>query len=156
MIFVTVGTQLPFDRLVAAVDRWAAAHAEPAFAQIGESAFRPRHMEWVRRLSVTDFQLKLREAQLVVSHAGIGVLLAALEARKPLIAMPRREALNEIRSDHQIATAQWLREVPGITVADDVEELAAALDAGAWTPPQPPAPEAPAELIAAIRSFIES
>ncbi|MGE5271165.1 MAG: hypothetical protein ACM3JG_16005 [Thiohalocapsa sp.] len=79
-----------------------------------------------------------------------------MEARKPLIAMPRREALNEIRSDHQIATAQWLREVPGVTVADDVEALAAALDAGAWTSPQSLAPEASAELIAAIRAFIEA
>ncbi len=37
MIFVTVGEQLPFDRLVRAVDEWAAASGKEVFAQIGNS-----------------------------------------------------------------------------------------------------------------------
>ena len=40
MIFVTVGSQLPFDRLVRAVDDWAAGNGgAAAFAQIGASSY---------------------------------------------------------------------------------------------------------------------
>ena len=42
MIFVTVGGQTPFDRLVRTVDNWALQHAcSDAFAQIGDTAWRP-------------------------------------------------------------------------------------------------------------------
>ena len=38
MIFVTVGSQLPFDRLTAAVDDWAATRPEvELFGQVGDT-----------------------------------------------------------------------------------------------------------------------
>lgn len=42
-IFVTVGTQLPFDRLVKAVEAWVGNHDVTAtsFAQIGATTFNP-------------------------------------------------------------------------------------------------------------------
>ena len=46
MIFVTVGTQLPFDRLIRAVDNWAkAAGRRDVFAQIGPASYRPLHID---------------------------------------------------------------------------------------------------------------
>src|SRR3954470_10768842 len=42
VIFATVGTQLPFDRLVGAVDRWAATRGDrDVFAQVGARTLRP-------------------------------------------------------------------------------------------------------------------
>ena len=42
MIFVTVGHQMPFDRLIAAVDAWAGARGRSdVFAQIGTTSLRP-------------------------------------------------------------------------------------------------------------------
>ena len=41
MIFVTVGYQMPFDRMVESIDRWAGRHPDAAiFAQIGPTEFR--------------------------------------------------------------------------------------------------------------------
>ena len=155
MIFVTVGTQLPFDRLVRAVDEWAGESAAPAvFAQIGETPYRPAHMEWAQYLPADQFRRRVAAASLIVSHAGMGNLLAALEAQKPLIVMPRRAALNEIRNDHQLATIKWLRQLPGVTVAEDVAELAATLRAGDWPAPEALRSEASPELLAAVRDFI--
>ena len=37
MIFVTVGTQLSFDRMVEVVDRWAGRSGAEVFAQVGPS-----------------------------------------------------------------------------------------------------------------------
>ena len=156
MIFVTVGTQLPFDRLVRAVDDWAGASGVTAvFAQIGDALYRPANLEWAPYLPADEFRRRLAAASLVVSHAGMGNLLAALEAQKPLIVMPRRAALNEIRNNHQVATAKWLRQMSGVRVAEDEAELAATLSAGDWPAPEAPRREASPELLAAIRDFIE-
>jgi exopolysaccharide biosynthesis glucuronosyltransferase PssE len=155
VIFVTVGTQLPFDRLVKAVDEWAGEIDAPAvFAQIGDSLYRPAHMEWAPFLPGVEFRRRIADARLVVSHAGMGNFLAAVEARKPLIVMPRRAALNEHRNDHQLATAKWLRRHAGVTVVEDKAELAAALRRGDWPTPDALPSEASPELLAAIREFI--
>ena len=53
MIFVTIGSMFPFDRLIRAMDDWAAAQPEPVelVAQIGEGSYRPAHMRWVPSLA---------------------------------------------------------------------------------------------------------
>jgi UDP-N-acetylglucosamine transferase subunit ALG13 len=156
VIFVTVGSQLPFDRLVKAVDAWAADRGEAAvFAQIGSSAYRPAHMDWAQYLPADAFRRKLVASSLVVSHAGMGNCLLALEAQKPILVMPRRLQLNETRNDHQLATARWLRQMPGVTVADDTEELIEALRRGEWQASGAMRSEASPELLAAVREFIE-
>jgi UDP-N-acetylglucosamine transferase subunit ALG13 len=128
MIFVTVGGQLPFDRLVHAVDRWAVNHPEEAvFAQIGASRNPPSQIEWKRFLTHTDFQTKARRADVIVAHAGMGSILTALELAKPIVVMPRRAHLGEHRNDHQSATVSHLVDY-GISVAADEEALADLLD----------------------------
>ena len=155
MIFVTVGTQQPFDRLVKTVDAWAGGSGETgAFAQIGSNAYRPAHMAWAEFLPVDAFRRKLEAASLIVSHAGVGNLLLALQAQKPIVMMPRRLQLNETRNDHQLATAKWLRQMAGVTVVDDTDQLVAALHRGDWQKPGPVRAEASPELLAAVREFI--
>ncbi len=156
MIFLTVGTQLPFDRLVKAVDDWAAGGTHEVFAQIGDSRYRPSHMEWVQYLPSDAFRGRIAAASLIVSHAGMGNLLAALGAQKPLLVMPRRAALQEIRNDHQLATANWLRQLPGVTVVDDEGGLDAALRRGDWQAPNAVRAEASPELLSAISDFINA
>lgn len=124
MIFVTVGGQLPFDRLVDAVDRWAESHqSERVFAQIGSSKQPPRHIQWERFLSPSDFKERVSNASLVVSHAGIGTILTAIDLAKPIVVMPRRCALGEHRNDHQWATVSHLPADLGVAVARDEREL---------------------------------
>lgn len=137
MIFVTVGGQLPFDRLVHTVDRWAMDRGrEDVFAQIGDSANPPQHIRWERFLSPTEFQAKAREAEVIFAHAGMGSILTALEYGKPIVVMPRRAHLGEHRNDHQWATVNRLGADVGISVAADETELVAFLDAP--TEPQSP------------------
>jgi UDP-N-acetylglucosamine transferase subunit ALG13 len=124
VIFVTVGGQLPFDRLVHTVDRWAAGERRSdVFAQIGESANPPNHIEWQRFLSPPDFQSKAREAQVLIAHAGMGSILTAMELGKPIVVMPRRAHLGEHRNDHQWATVNHLGKDVGVVVAADEGEL---------------------------------
>jgi UDP-N-acetylglucosamine transferase subunit ALG13 len=129
VIFVTVGGQLPFDRLVHAVDRWAAQQrSADVFAQIGDSTRPPAHIQWDHFLSPDEFEAKAREAEVLVAHAGMGSILTAFELEKPIIVMPRRAHLGEHRNDHQWATVKNLGDHSGITVAIDEEALLHELD----------------------------
>jgi UDP-N-acetylglucosamine transferase subunit ALG13 len=125
VIFVTVGTQGPFDRMIRVVDEWAARKGrEDVFAQIGRDAWRPTAMQWVEQLDAAEFKQRLERSQVVVSHAGMGTVLTALELGKPVLIMPRRAALGEHRNDHQVATVNKLRALQLATVANDEAELA--------------------------------
>lgn len=129
MIFVTVGGQLPFDRLVHTVDDWAMQRGDAeVFAQIGASDAPPRHVEWKQFLSPDEFERKAREAQVIVAHAGMGSILTAFKLDKPIVVVPRRAKLGEHRNDHQLATVKNLGGHSGITVATDEEALRRTLD----------------------------
>lgn len=129
MIFATVGTQLPFDRLVEAVDRWAGANpAADVFMQIGASSYRPVHCRYQPFVHHRQWEQLFAEARCVVSHAGMGTALQCLEHAKPLVILPRLAARGEHRTDHQLATAAKLERFASIRVARDADELAAALD----------------------------
>lgn len=158
MILVTVGTQLAFDRLVIAADRWLAGHpGVTAFAQIGPAAFRPANMAFGDFVPPDRADALFREAELIVSHAGMGSILTALKYRKPIVIMPRRAALGEHRNDHQLATAKWLGSRPGVKVAWEAGDLGPLLDARAGLQAGGGIADAASpELIARLRDFIDS
>ena len=154
MIFATVGTQLPFDRLVAALDAWAAANPEiELYAQIGCGNHLPRHMAWTRDMDPAAFRARMAACDTVVAHAGMGSIISGIELGKRVIVMPRRAALGEHRNDHQLATVARLAHLRGLEVAHDAAELESALARGR----EPVAGSAPGGadpgLIAAIRRF---
>ena len=129
MIFVTVGAQMAFDRLVAAVDDWAGrTPGAEVFAQIGPSELQPRHIRWERFLDSAAFRERVVACDAIVAHAGMGSILTALEYGKPILVMPRRGDLQETRNDHQVATAERFREMGRVAVAGDASELAPWLD----------------------------
>ncbi|QGG93584.1 glucuronosyltransferase (plasmid) [Agrobacterium sp. MA01] len=126
MIFLTLGTQLPFDRLVAAVDEVVPQFPdETFFGQIGrDSKYRPRHFEFVDMLKSSDYDSYIRQSRAVVSHAGIGTILSAQRNRKPLIAMARSASLGEHRNNHQISTAAQLSRLAGLHVVSSSKDIA--------------------------------
>jgi len=124
VILLTIGTQLPFERLVQMIDALASELSEPVFGQIGRSTYQPEHFEWVETLAPRDFDQKFRSARLVVSHAGIGTILTAEKYGKPLILFPRQARYGEHRNDHQLATCAQLTLRPGLAVAHDEAQLA--------------------------------
>lgn len=161
MIFLTVGTQEPFDRLVHAVDEWCAARGrgDLVYGQITERAsYLPGSFEWVSTLDADAYRTRCQDAAVIVSHAGMGSIITAMSLAKPIVVMPRRAHLGETRNDHQVATADRFGTQPGVHVASDVDELIELLDGclaevgiGAGDPIPAFADE---KLIKAIRDFI--
>ena len=129
MIFVTVGYQMSFDRLVKAVDEWAKLHPDAEiFAQIGPTEFGPEDMPSAKFADPEDFRRRIEETTLLGAHAGMGSILTAMEMQKPIVIMPRRGDLQETRNDHQLATLRKMAGRPGISTAMDSAELFDALD----------------------------
>jgi UDP-N-acetylglucosamine transferase subunit ALG13 len=156
MIFATVGTQLPFDRLITAVDTWAHRHdRDDVFAQIGEGAQRPRFIEARPSLKPGEFRDCIERATLVVGHAGMGTIMSALECETPLIVMPRRAELGEHRNDHQLATVRRLAVMQDVQVAWDEAELEELLEAGNAQPTSRRwQPTASPDLLQTLRQFV--
>ena len=161
MIFATVGTQLPFDRLLSGLDSWAAANpGVPVFAQTGPTGRVFAHLACVEQMGQAAFLARLGAARLIVSHAGMGTILTAADLGKPVIVMPRRAKFAEHRSDHQLATAAEMGALDHVSVAEDGEALHKALDcalaSGFPTVPLAPASGADrrAPLVDCIRDFV--
>jgi UDP-N-acetylglucosamine transferase subunit ALG13 len=156
MILATVGAQMPFPRMIRALDEWAGSRGrEDVLAQIGPTSEHPRHLSWRHFLSPGEFREKMREADVVVSHAGMGTIISALCLRKPIIVMPRLGELRETRNDHQVATARQFSARRGFIVANTAEELKARLDhLDELAAPQGITDIASDELLRTVRSFI--
>lgn len=155
VIFVTVGTQGPFDRLVRTVDEWAGRSGQDVFAQTGPSDFRPRHIRGKSFIGPEEFRHGIETATLVVAHAGMGTILTALEFGKKVVVMPRLCAMGEQRNDHQLATARRFSERGLVIAAFDEAELRATLECvGSPVTTDPISTQASASLIAALRDFV--
>lgn len=133
MIFLTVGSQLPFGRLLRSVDAWCASNpGAEVFGQIadpGGDGYYPRHFEWTRFLEPSEFDRLFRQARIIIAHAGMGSIIDALMAPKPIVVMPRWASLDEHRNDHQIATAEKFQYRSNVQVAADEQALPSAIEA---------------------------
>jgi UDP-N-acetylglucosamine transferase subunit ALG13 len=160
VIFVTVGTQLPFDRLIRGVDAWAArnpgirVHAQTG--HVPPDGYHPRHMHSSPMLDPETFGRLFRSARLVVAHAGTGSLLQFNAYGTPILVMPRKAALGEHRNDHQMATARHFGTRNGVHVVYEEEDLGPTIDALLSGAPQVPdlRTSADPELIATLRRVI--
>lgn len=156
MIFVTVGTQLAFDRLVGAVDAWASGHEERVVAQAGPDADGARwpSIEARGHMTPKEYEAQFSAARVVVGHAGIGTILSAQRFGKPLVILPRRQALGEHRNDHQMATAREVSRLKGIHIAWEAAEIPALL-AQDLVAAETDGGDSRARLISRLRTFID-
>ncbi len=138
-IFATVGTDLPFDRLIKTLDDWAPSHPDyEIYAQIGDTSYKPLNIPFCHFIEPPEFKKRFQGSDLIVSHAGMGTILSSLNFQKPLLVMPRIAAKGEHRNEHQLATAKHLQELNKINVAQDEDELIKILESDASLPTKEP------------------
>ena len=107
-IFLTVGTQLPFPRLIKHFEQLALSNSSLIInAQISDDTQSYSGLNTYRYLSDLDYLSFFSGADLVVSHAGMGTVIQSLETCMPLIVVPRDHNLGEHRNSHQTDTARW-------------------------------------------------
>ncbi len=118
MIFVSVGTQkFPLDRLFKEIDSLIEQGLinEPVFAQIGTSNYIPQHYEYVDYMEPEQFEQKVKESDLIVTHSGVGTIVDAIKRRKHVVVYPRLSKFGEHVDDHQLEIAQSF-EAAGLVV----------------------------------------
>lgn len=159
MIFVTVGSMLPFDRLIRAMDAWAARNRQyHVSAQIGRGLYAPEHLDHQPMLTPKRFEWAVSQADVVVAHAGMGSLICAAQQSKPIVILPRRPELHETTSHHQIDTANRLRNQRGVFVVDETQGLDQAIEAAVSISQSWPALGrwAPDDFLSRIRGFLNA
>lgn len=150
MIFVTVGTnEAPFDRLLEGVD--ALQLDEELVVQHGPSPIRPRGAECHEFLAFDDIVEHMREARVVISHAGVGTVLVALANEKHPVVVPRLRQFGEAVDDHQLAFARRLHREGVLTCAERREAFEIAVISG--RPPAPPR-RRPGKLIDDLHAYL--
>jgi UDP-N-acetylglucosamine transferase subunit ALG13 len=160
MIFVTIGTQAPFDRLIEAVDEIALQLNEEIIAQVSDSKYEARNIKTLRFVSQKEFDSLYKRAKLVISHSGTGSILSALTTGKPIVVMPRIAKLGEHRNEHQMATANKFEALGYVNVVKDTTELKELLLKMFKNPVFEPlhyvGPDASVELMGSLREYILS
>lgn len=86
------------------------------------------------QVPVAEMRRAMRDADVVVSHAGVGSALAAMQAGRRALYVPRRRAYGEHIDDHQVAIAHEL-EKRDLVVAREADEVTFAdlETAAAWS-----------------------
>lgn len=121
----------PFDRLARAVDELHRTRVagEDFLVQLGSCTFEPRHAPFVRYLSFGEVCARIREASVVITHAGAGSTLVTLQQGKRPVVVPRLARFGEHVDDHQLGLAEKLASKGLVTVVRDEAALGPAIDA---------------------------
>ncbi len=127
MIFVAVGTQFSFNRLIQYMDDWVISDSnktqEKVIAQISDGDYLPQEIKYERFMSGETYNENIRQASVFVSHAGMGNIISAREQKTPIIVINRQVALGEHRNDHQADGLKWMDKLDGVYTASTQEEL---------------------------------
>lgn len=128
MIFVTTGTQEPFDRLLTIIEKFSEKVNEKIVVQAKTVMKLPANVEVYDFLSPQDYDYFFSSSRLIISHAGMGSIISALYKSRPIIVFPRIASLGEHRNEHQLATAKKMKDENMVRVAFSEEELLSMLE----------------------------
>lgn len=122
-LFITLGTIRPyrFDSLVNAVLAKGLADDRTVW-QLGETTRRDLPGTVYEQLRGEDFDRFAREADVVITHSGVGTILHMFDMGIFPVVVPRRQSRNEMVDDHQLEIAALLKE-SGVAAVREVEEL---------------------------------
>ena len=104
MIFVVLGTQdKPFDRLLKVIDQAVkdGVITDKIVVQAGETDFHSDNMEIRKIIPMNEFNQLIKDSDLVICHAGYGILSSALEAGKKVLSAARLAEYGEHQNNHQ-------------------------------------------------------
>jgi UDP-N-acetylglucosamine transferase subunit ALG13 len=144
--------------MMRAIDEWAVKKGfVDIFAQISRASYVPGGFESTDFISPELFDIKFKEADIIVSHAGMGTIISALQHSKPIIVMPRLAQFHEHRNDHQLATAKSFAKLGFVKAVYSETELQQALDNASEMKPAPAiGPGASSRLIEYLKEVISA
>ena len=104
MILVTLGTQdKSFERLVKEIDELKEKKIikDKVIVQLGFTKYKSKHLETFDLIESERLNELIKEANLIITHGGVGSILSGLKFGKKVIAVPRLKKYQEHTNDHQ-------------------------------------------------------
>lgn len=129
-LFVSLGTHpQSFTRLLNEINRLNETKRIKGnvFIQAGYTPFPSSQKNTVDFLPIPEFEKKIQECDVFITHAGEGNIGTALKFRKPLIVVPRRVEFNEHTNDHQLEMARATHENGFGIVVHEITQLEEAI-----------------------------
>jgi len=126
---VTVGTVMPFDRMVHGVESLLKEGKvdKPVAAQIGESTKAFEGIESFASCPFEELNSRMENADVIVCHGGSGSILGSLKAGAHVVAMARLAEHGEHYDDHQKDITKAFADKDLISVAEDENDLERAI-----------------------------
>lgn len=124
MIFVTLGTQdKQFKRLLEAVDNLKT--DEEIIVQSGSTdyKFKKDNVKKRKYMSQKAMDENIKNARVIITHAGVGTIIHGLELNKKMIVAARLKKYNEHVNDHQLDILNEFAKDGYILKLDDFSKL---------------------------------
>lgn len=109
MIFVVLGTQkFQLNRLLQKLDDYVEQGliTDEIYAQIGNSTYKPHNYSYKEFFDKKEFDETIGKADVVIAHSGVGTIITAIHAKKPVVVFPRLAKYKEHVDDHQLEIAK--------------------------------------------------
>ncbi len=126
MIFVTLGNDKhKFNRLLNQIVSLSKdAPAYKFMVQSGHTDFQEKdNLKFKSFFDKETFYKNIKEASLVISHAGAGTLIKLIQANKKPIVVPRLLKFNEHLNDHQLEIANEFRKKDLCYLVKNIKDL---------------------------------
>ena len=130
MTLVILGTQdKSFDRLLRMVEKEIKNDnlKGDVIVQAGQTKYKSKYMQIFDLIPITKFNKLIKEADLVITHGGVGSIIQALNHNKKVIAVPRLARYKEHENDHQLQIIEQFTKDGYIISAKNSKELTQAL-----------------------------
>ncbi len=127
MVFITLGSQkFQFNRLLMAMDRLMEEGKirDEVFAQVGYSDYQPKYYPYRQFLNSEEYDQLLLSADVIISHAGTGIITKAVKKGKRVIAVPRLACFGEHVDDHQLQIVEMFNCLGYICACQECDQLA--------------------------------
>ncbi|MFH8038992.1 MAG: glycosyltransferase [Candidatus Aenigmatarchaeota archaeon] len=109
MIYVTVGGHPgDFTRLIKTIDDVSVFFNEEFIIQKGYTKYKPKNCKYFDFVVYSDGENFIKNAKLVISHAGAGTIILSRKYNKPIIIFPRLRKYKEHVNDHQLEICKEL------------------------------------------------
>lgn len=109
MIFIVLGTQkFQLNRLLQKMDEYIEQGliTDEVYAQIGNSTYKPKYFDYKEFMDKKEFDTTIAKADVVIAHSGVGTIITAIHAEKPIVVYPRLAKYKEHVDDHQLDIAR--------------------------------------------------
>lgn len=126
MILVLLGTQdKPFTRLLEEIEKLINKKVikDKVVVQAGCTKFVSENMELFDLMPVDELQELQKQADLIITHGGVGSILSNLQLNKKVIAAPRLSKYGEHTNDHQVQIINEFFKTGYLLKVEEMNEL---------------------------------